>query len=65
MQKFLFKNSGSIALISILIIAAFTLLLVVGMSEVNISTSYEYFNNAGGTNSYYAAESCLEEAMIR
>lgn len=65
MRKFLYKNSGSIALISVLIIAAFTILIVVAMSEVNISTSYEYFNNSENKTAYYAAESCLEEAVIR
>lgn len=56
---------GSVALISVLIISAFTLILVVGMSEVNISSSYQHFNNVSDKVSYYTGEACLEEAMIR
>lgn len=65
MKKIVSENSGSIALISVLIIAAFTILIVLAMSEVNISTSYEYFNNSENKTAYYTAESCLEEAIIR
>ncbi|MBP9718559.1 hypothetical protein KBD59_04675 [Candidatus Gracilibacteria bacterium] len=56
---------GSIALISILIISAFTLILVVGMSETNILTSTYWLNANASKNTYYGAESCLEEGMKR
>ena len=59
------KNRASIALISLLVISAFTLILVVGMSEVNLSKSYQYLNNTSDKTAYYIAEGCLEEAMIR
>lgn len=65
MIKFVSKKLGSVALISVLIISAFTILIVLAMSEVNISTSYEYFNSSENKTAYYAAESCLEEAIIR
>lgn len=62
---FLNKPRGVVALISILIISAITILLVLGMSEISISSSYQAANNSAGKSSYYAAESCLEEALIR
>jgi len=64
-KNFLKTQKGSIALISILVIAAFSLILAVGMSEVNISTSYQYLNNTANTGGYYLAEACLEESIIR
>lgn len=59
------KQKGSIALISILIISAILILLVLGSSEGNISTSYQYLNKESGKTSYYTAEACLEETIIR
>lgn len=59
------SNKASISLISMLIISAFTLILVVAMSEANISTNYQYLNNYIGKDMYYAAESCLAEGIIR
>lgn len=64
-MKTYLKQKGSIALISVLVIAAALLILVLGMSDINISTSYQYLNNNSNKISYYAAEACLEEAMIR
>lgn len=64
-MKNLLKSKGSIALISMLIISAFTIILVVAMSEINISTSQNYFNSNGDKMAYYTAEACLEEAIIR
>lgn len=64
-MKNLLKNTGSIALISTLIISAILILLVVGMSELTISGSYQNFNNISGKTNYYAADTCLEEALIR
>lgn len=59
------KTRASIALISLLVISAFTLVLALGMSEVNISKSYQYFNNTANKSGYYIAEACLEESIIR
>lgn len=65
MKNLLKLQKGSVALISILIISAITLLLVLGMSEISISTSYQYLNNSINKDNYYSAEACLEEALIR
>lgn len=59
------NKRGSLALISVLIISAFVLILAVAMSESNITTSYQALNNQSGKLSYYGAEACFEEAMIR
>lgn len=56
---------ASIALMSILIITAFTLLLVLTMSEVNVTRSIQYLNTSTQNESLYGAEACLEEAMLR
>lgn len=63
----IFKNSypASVALISLLVISVFTLILVLGMSQVSVTKSYQYFNNASNRNVYYVAEGCLDEALIR
>lgn len=58
-------KQGSIALMSMLIISAFTLILVVAMSETNLSTSYQYLNNVSNKSAYSIAESCLEESLVR
>lgn len=58
-------KKGSIALLSMLIISAFTLILVVAMSEINLSTSYQYLNNTANKTSYAFAESCFEEGLLR
>lgn len=65
MNLFLGKTRGSIALISILIISAFTLIIAVCTAEANISTGYQYVNRFSENDSYYSAEGCLEEALIR
>lgn len=59
------SKKGSVALISVLIISAILLILVLGISETQISTSYQYVNSSSGKYSYYMAEACLEEAMIK
>lgn len=65
MNIFLIKQKGSIALISLLIISAFTLILAVSMVESSISTGQQFVNNTSEDTSYYGAEGCAEEAMIR
>lgn len=59
------SSRASIALISLLVISAFTLILVLGMSEVTLSTSYQTFNNNSTQIAYYYAEACLDEAILR
>jgi hypothetical protein len=59
------SKKGSIALISLVIISAITLLLVLGMSDTNISTAYQHVNTQANKVAYYAAEACAEEAMLR
>ena len=59
------KEKGSIALISLLVISAFTLILAVKMAESGISTGYQYVNNVSEQVSYYGAEGCFEEALIK
>ena len=56
---------ASVALVSLLLISAITLLLALGMSEVNISKSYQYQNNEANKMNLYLAESCLEDALLR
>ncbi len=66
MTKFLKKpKNASIALISLLVISSFTLLLMLMASENSISTSYQYLNNTSSQTSYYAAEACLDEAILQ
>ncbi|MFA4891134.1 MAG: hypothetical protein WC604_02160 [Candidatus Gracilibacteria bacterium] len=59
------KEKGSIALISLIVISAFTLILAVKMTESGISTGYQHVNNVAGQTSYYGAEGCFEEALIK
>lgn len=59
------KKKGSIALIGMLVIAAFCLILVVGMAEGSISSGYQSVNRSAGSFSYNYAEGCFEEAVHR
>ncbi len=59
------KKHASTALISILIIASFTVLLVLAASEASISNSYKYTNKTSSQITYYTAEACMEEAVLR
>jgi len=65
MKKTIDKYTGSVALISVLAISSLVLILVVSMSELNLSTSKQHFNSISQKSSYYIGESCLEEAIIR
>ncbi|MDP2643003.1 MAG: hypothetical protein Q8P62_04130 [Candidatus Peregrinibacteria bacterium] len=65
MKNFLKNTKGSIALISMLVIASFVLLLAVGMAENSISTGYQYVNNSMDSISSNYAEGCFEEAIHR
>lgn len=59
------RKQGSVALISVLIICAFLLIIVMGMSEARLSTGYQYVDSYSSKISYYDAESCLEETIHR
>lgn len=50
---------------SLLIVSSITLILVLSMSELNISTSYQQLNQDSQKYSYYLAETCLEETLLR
>lgn len=65
MKNLLKKEKGSIALISMLVIAAFCLILVVGMADSGISSGYQYVNRSNNSFSYNYAEGCFEEAIHR
>lgn len=64
-MRTILRNKGSVALISIMIISALTLIVVIAMAEINFSTSSQSFNSQSDKTAYYAAEACLEEATIR
>lgn len=58
-------HKASIALISIIILTGFTLLLALSMSEINATRSLGSLNSSTQNESLYAAEGCLEEALLR
>ncbi|MFA6917828.1 MAG: hypothetical protein WC285_03265 [Candidatus Gracilibacteria bacterium] len=64
-MKNITNQKGSIALISILVISTVLLVLVLGTSETQTSTSYQQLNTTSGKYLYYVSESCVEEAMGR
>lgn len=59
------NHRASISLISLLIISAFTLILVVAASVSGMSNYDQSFNFESSKVSYYTAEACLEEALFR
>ncbi|MFA5855431.1 MAG: hypothetical protein WC846_04100 [Candidatus Gracilibacteria bacterium] len=59
------RNRASVLLVSMIIICAITLLMAVTLSEVTISSGYQRTNTTELKVSYYAAESCLEETLMR
>jgi hypothetical protein len=56
---------ASVLLMSVLVIGVLTLFLALTMAEVNLSTGYQVLNTTENRRSYYAAESCLEESLLR
>ncbi|MBI4234888.1 hypothetical protein HY604_01155 [Candidatus Peregrinibacteria bacterium] len=56
---------GSVALVSIMIISAITLIVVISMTEINYSTSSQSLNSNSDKTAYYVAQACLEEATIQ
>jgi len=65
MKKIIHNKQGSIALISVLIIATMLIIVTVGMSEINTLTAHQYMNTNSNTSTIYLAEGCLEEAISR
>lgn len=59
------SRPASILLMSVLMVSAFTLLLVLALSELEMSHSYMILNDQESTRSLYAAEACLEDAVYR
>lgn len=59
------KLPGSIALVSILVIAAVSLIVVVAASDMSLTESYQAASNNSGMESYYMAEGCFEEGVNR
>lgn len=57
-------RKGSVALISVMLISALTLIVVISMTEINFLTSSQSFNSGADRTAYYAAEACLEEATV-
>lgn len=64
-MKKITKQKGSIALISTVIVSAILIILILGISETQISTSYQYLNSSSNKDLYYSAEACLEEAIFK
>lgn len=64
-MKKLLNTNGSIALITTLIISAVIVFVVVTMSDIAITGSYKSFNHEASKITFYAADSCLEETLIR
>lgn len=63
MKKIIIKNKGSIALVSIIVISAMLLIVTIGASESQISTSDQQVNSFSNKSSYYISEACLEEVF--
>ena len=59
------NKKGSVALISMLVISATLALIVLGISETNISNNYSYLNTNSDQLIYNFAESCFEDAVKR
>lgn len=58
-------QKASVALMSLLVISALTLILVTGMASAGISSYDQSYNLEATKWGYYAGEACLEEALLR
>ena len=58
-------KSGSIALISVLVIVSILLILAVGMAEAHVSIMTQYQDEVMNKGVFYGSESCLEESIHR
>lgn len=59
------SRPASILLMSVLMVSAFTLILVLALSELSISHNYTILNEQESSRSLYVAEACLEDAVYR
>jgi len=59
------KQSGTIALISLLIIGAVTLAIGLSVNLLGLEEMKMGFRSNKSSESFYVAESCLEEALMR
>lgn len=62
-MKLIKNHKGSIVLITVLVVSAVLLIVILGASESQITTSYQQLNTVSNKSTYYFAESCMEEAM--
>jgi hypothetical protein len=62
-MKYFNTKSGSVALISVLVVSAILLILVSSMLETHISISNQFLSDYNDRVGYYDSESCLEEAI--
>ena len=60
-----FKQSGAIALISLLIIAAVTLAIGLSLNLLGLDEMRMGFRESKSSEAFHVAESCLEEAFMR
>lgn len=65
MKNYFLDKKGSVAFVGIFIITAVLMIVVVTMSEGNFISATKQVNLEASKTSYYGAEACLEEAMIR
>lgn len=65
MKKIKTDKRGSVALTGILLITAVLMIVVLSISEANISAAQRQMNNESKKLTYYGAEACMEEVMIR
>lgn len=65
MKKYISDIRGSVATITILTITAVVAAVALAMANINTAISNSQMNVISSKVSYYGAEGCLEEALIR
>lgn len=65
MKKHIYDIKGSVATISILTITAVVVAVALAMANLNASIANSQMNVVSSKITYYGAEACLEEALIR
>jgi hypothetical protein len=58
-------KKASAALMSVLILAAFSLVILSSMVQISISEGYKQINQSNNQLLYYAADACLNEGILR
>ena len=61
----IFKQKGTIALISLLVISAVVLAIGISVSLTGLDEMKMGFRQGQTTGAFYVAESCMEEALFR